>query len=159
MIQTYLLSINVDGWDLVVNGYKVPNTLPTDSNKKRKYETDMKAKFAILNSLSEDVFVKVMHCSSSKEVWYKLKNTYHGNDIIKEAKMQHFKSIFEYLKMGNDKKVEYYLCKIDETVNGIRRLVEKIDDIFLINLILRYVLQKKLEILKSIQWKIFMENF
>ena len=56
MMQTYLLSINVDVWASVVNGYKVPNTLPTNPNEKRKYETDMKAKFAILNSLSKDVF-------------------------------------------------------------------------------------------------------
>ena len=61
MMQTYLLSINVDVWASVVNGYKVPNTLAIDPNEKRKYETDMKAKFSILNSLSKDVFVKVMH--------------------------------------------------------------------------------------------------
>ena len=94
MMQTYFLSINVDVWASVVNGYKVPNTLPIDLDEKRKYETDMKAKFAILNSLSKDVFVKVMHCSSSKEVWDKLKNTYHGNDRVKEAKIQHLKSRF-----------------------------------------------------------------
>ena len=47
MMQTYFLSINVDVWASVVNGYKVPNTLPLDPNEKRKYETDMKAKFAI----------------------------------------------------------------------------------------------------------------
>ena len=82
-MQTYFLSINVYVWDLVVNDYKVPHTLPMDLDEKMKYEIDMKAKFAILNNLSKDVFVKVMHCSSSKEVWEKLKNTYHGNDRVK----------------------------------------------------------------------------
>ena len=128
-MQTYLLSINVDVWALVVNGYKVLNTLPIDPNEKRKYEIDMKAKFSILNSLSKDVFVKVMHCSSSKEVWDKLKNTYHGNDRVKEAKIQHLKSRLEDLKMGNDEKVEDYLLKIDEIVNGLRGLGEIINDI------------------------------
>ena len=137
MMKTYLLAINVDFWASVVNGYKVPNTLPIDPNEKRKYETNMKAKFSILNSLSKDVFVKVMHCSSSKEVWDKLKNTYHGNDRVKEAKIQHLKSRFEDLKMGNDEKVEDYLLKIDETVNGIRGLGEKIDDIDVVKKVLR----------------------
>ena len=45
-----------------------PNTLPIDPDEKRKYEIDMKAKFSILNSLSKHFFVKIMHCSSSKEV-------------------------------------------------------------------------------------------
>ena len=66
MMQTYLLAIKVDVFPLVVNGYKVPNTLPTDLYEKTKYETYMKAKFAILNSLSKDVFVKVFYCCSSK---------------------------------------------------------------------------------------------
>ena len=35
MMQTYLLSINVDVWALVVNVYKVPNTLPTYLDEKR----------------------------------------------------------------------------------------------------------------------------
>ena len=104
-MQTYLLSINVDVWASIVNVYKVPNTLPTNLDEKRKYETDMKDKFSILSNLSKDVFVKVMHYSSSKEVWDKLKKTYHGNDKVKEAKIQHLKSRFEDLKMCNDEKV------------------------------------------------------
>ena len=113
-----MLSINVDVCGLVVNGYKVPNTSPIDPDEKRKYEIDMKGKFSILNSLSKDVFVKVVHFGYSKEVWDKLKNTYHGNDRFKEAKIQHLKSRFEDLNMGNDEKVEGYLLKIDETVNA-----------------------------------------
>ena len=105
LMQTYLLSINVDVWASVFNGYKVPNALPPDPNEKKKYEMDMKSKFSILNSLSKDVFVKVMHCRYSKEVWDKLKNTYHGNDRVKEAKIQHLKERFEDLKMGDDEKV------------------------------------------------------
>ena len=58
MMQTYLLSINFDVWASVVNGYKVPNTLPIDLDEKRKYETDMKAKFSILNILSKDVLLR-----------------------------------------------------------------------------------------------------
>ena len=73
MMQTYFSSINVDVWALVVNGYKVTNTLPIDLGEKRKYETGIKPKFSILNSLSKDVFVKVMHCGSSKEVCDKFK--------------------------------------------------------------------------------------
>ena len=50
-------------------------------------------------------------------------NIYHGNNRVKEAKIQCLKSRFEDLKMGNDEKVEDYLLKIDETINGIRGFV------------------------------------
>lgn len=39
--------------------------------------------------------------------------------------------------MGNDEKVEDYLLKIDEIVNGIRGLGEKIDDIDFVKKVLR----------------------
>ena len=67
MMKTYLLSISVDVWALVENGFHVPTNFPIDANAKRDYEMDMKAKFAICNSLSKDVFSKVMHCKSSKK--------------------------------------------------------------------------------------------
>lgn len=86
----------------------------------------MKATFARLNSLSKDVFVKVMDCSSSKEVWVKLKNTYHSNDRVKEAKIRHLRSRFEDLKMGDDEKVEDHVLMIDKIINGIRGLGKKL---------------------------------
>ena len=91
MMKTYLLSISVDVWASVENGFHVPTNFLTDANAKKDYEMDMKAKFAIFNNLSKDVFPKVMHCKSSKEVWDKLRNTYHGNDRVKEAKIQNLK--------------------------------------------------------------------
>ena len=39
--------------------------------------------------------------------------------------------------MSNDEKVEDYLLKIDETVNAIRGLGEKIDDIDVVKKVLR----------------------
>ena len=97
----------------------------------------MKAKFSIINSLSKDVFVKVMHCSSSKDVLDTLKKTYHGTDRVKEAKIQLLKSRFENIKMSDNEKVEDYLLKIDEIVNGIRGLGEKNDDIDVVKKVLR----------------------
>ena len=49
---------------------------------------------------------------------------------------------FEDLKTGSDEKVEDYLLKIDETINGIRRIGEKIDDIDVVKTILSSLLDK-----------------
>ena len=119
MMKTYLLSISVDVWALVENGFHVPTSFPIDVNAKKDYEMDMKAKFVIFNSLSKDVFSKVMHCKSSKEVWNKLRNTYHGNDRVKEEKIQNLKARLEDLKMRENEKVEYYIIKIEEIASAI----------------------------------------
>ena len=113
MMKTYLLSISIYVWASVENSFHVPTNLPTNANAKKDYEMDMKAKFANFNSLSKDDFSKVMHCKSSKEVWEKLRNTYHGNDRVKKEKTQNLKERFEDLKMRENEKVEDYLVKIE----------------------------------------------
>jgi hypothetical protein len=35
--------------------------------------------YAILGGLAGSEFVKVMHCTSAKEIWDKLKNVYEGD--------------------------------------------------------------------------------
>ncbi|XP_059075169.1 uncharacterized protein LOC131875152 [Cryptomeria japonica] len=56
-MQTYLISLGVDIWTVVVNGYIVPQSIPTDPYGKREYENDAKAKHAILcgNQVLDDV--------------------------------------------------------------------------------------------------------
>ncbi len=40
-----------------------------------------------------------MHCTSTKEIWDKLKNVYEEDTKVKSAKLQTYKSQFESLKM------------------------------------------------------------
>lgn len=96
--------------------------------EKREYENDTKAKHAILCGLSKDVFVKIMHCISSKQVWDKLNNIYHGNDKVKQAKIQTLRAEFEGMKMSDEERVVDYFLRVDETVNAIRGLGEDIED-------------------------------
>ena len=70
-----------------MNKYNVPATPPIDSNGKKLYEDNSKAMNAILSSLVETIFVKVMHCETTKEIWDKLRNIYEGDDKIKGAKL------------------------------------------------------------------------
>lgn len=63
-MKTYLISLGVDVWTIVVNGYTIPQSIPTDSDGKREYENDANAKHGILCGLSKDVVVKIMHFSS-----------------------------------------------------------------------------------------------
>ncbi|XP_059067426.1 uncharacterized protein LOC131858256 [Cryptomeria japonica] len=127
-MQTYLIFLGVDVWTVVFNGYIVPQSIPIDHDGKKEYENDTKAKHAILCGLSKDVFVKIMHCRSSKQVWDKLKNSYHGNDKVKQAKIQTLRAKFEGMKMSDEERVADYFLRVDEIVNAIRGLEEDIED-------------------------------
>ena len=51
-------------------------------------ECNAKAMYAIQGGLIGLEFVKVMHCTSTKEIWDKIKNVYEGDDKVRGAKTQ-----------------------------------------------------------------------
>ena len=83
---------------------------------------------AILSGLTETVFVKVMHCETAKEIWDKLRNIYEGDDKIKGAKLQTYRAQFENLKMKEEENIAAYFLRVDEIVNIIKGLGEKVDE-------------------------------
>ena len=74
-----------------MNRYNVPKTPPTYYTAKKLYEDNSKPMNAILSGLAETVFVKVMHCETTKEIWDKLKKIYEGDDKFKGAKLQTYR--------------------------------------------------------------------
>jgi hypothetical protein len=42
-MKTYLMSLGMEVWQIVVDGYKIPTTLPTDEVGKKNYYSNAKA--------------------------------------------------------------------------------------------------------------------
>ncbi|KAH9328904.1 hypothetical protein KI387_001012, partial [Taxus chinensis] len=77
-------------------------------------------------------FIKVMHCESTKEIWDKLKNIYEGDDKVKKTKLQTHRRQFKSLKMKDEEKIAAYLLCVDEIVNTVRGLGEKVEDAMIV---------------------------
>jgi hypothetical protein len=78
-----------------------------------------------------------MHCKSTKEMWDKLKNTYEGDDKVKQEKLQTHRSQFEILKMDEEENIAAYLLHVDGIVNIVRGLGETMDEKFIVQKVLR----------------------
>jgi hypothetical protein len=50
-MKTYLMSLGMEIWQIVVDGYKIPTTLPTDEAGKKNYYSNARA----MNSTKEDL--------------------------------------------------------------------------------------------------------
>jgi hypothetical protein len=87
---------------------------------------------AILNGLAEVEFVKVMHLQIAKEMWDKFINCYEGNEKVKDAKLQTYRLKFEQLKMNEDEIVSNYFERVEDLVNAMKGLGEKIEEFFLV---------------------------
>ena len=82
-------------------------------------------------------FVKVMHCTLAKEIWDKLKNVYGGYGKVKGAKLQTYRREFKHLTMKEDEDIATYFLWVDEIVNTMRGLGEKVENKVLSQKILR----------------------
>ena len=127
--------------EVVDTGYTKPIVLASKDDK-LEFSFNSKEMNAILSVLSEVEFVKVMHFESTKEMWDKLISSYEGNEKVKDAKLQTYRLKFEQLKMNEDETVSKYFLRVEELVNAMKGLGEKIGEAPLVQKILRSLLDK-----------------
>jgi hypothetical protein len=75
-MKKYIHAHGFEIWKFVVDGYKEPTFLPTNERAIKLGQNNSKDTNAILNSLCELVYTKVIHCKSAKEIWDNLQNIY-----------------------------------------------------------------------------------
>jgi hypothetical protein len=135
-MRTYIIALGVDVWDVVETGYTKPVVLASKDDK-LEFSFNAKAMNAILSELAEAEFVKVMQLDSTKEMWDKLISSYEGNEKVKDAKLHTYRLKFEQIKMNEDETVNKYFLKVEDIMNAMKGLGEKIEDTFLVQKILR----------------------
>jgi hypothetical protein len=135
-MRTYIMALGADVWDVVEIGYVKPIVL-TSKDDKLEFSFNAKEMNAILSGLAEAEFVKVMQLESAKEMWDKRISSYEGDERVKGAKLQTHILKFEQLNMNEDETVSKYFLRVEELVNSMKGLGEKIEDSFLVQKILR----------------------
>jgi hypothetical protein len=93
-MKMFMQSWGFHFWKEVVEGYTTPATPLTDSNGKKLSENNSKDKNAIPSGMASSIYVKVMHCDSTKDLWDKLQNVYEEDVKAKGAKLQTFRVQF-----------------------------------------------------------------
>ena len=68
-----------------------------------------------------------MHLETAKEMLDKLISSYEGNEEVKDAKLQTYIVQFEQLKMKEDETIGKYFLRVEELVNEMKELGEKIE--------------------------------
>jgi hypothetical protein len=135
-MRTYIMSLGAYVWDVVETGYVKPFVLASKDDK-LEFNFNDKAMNVILSGLLEAEFVKVMHLEFSKEMWDKLISSYEGNEKVKDVEFQTYRLQFEQLKMKEDEIVGKYFMRIEEPVNAMKGLGEKIEEPSLVQKIFR----------------------
>jgi hypothetical protein len=140
-MRYYLQSLGVDVW-AIVGVYQYPSTVPIDPAERKTYETNTKVVNALLGSLTEFEFVKVMQLNTAKDIWDKIILSYEGDAKVKSAKLQTLRIQYENLKMNNEESIANFFLCLDDIVNRMRNLGEIITESTLVEKILRSLTAK-----------------
>jgi hypothetical protein len=135
-MRTYVMDLGEDVWDVVENAYVKPIVL-ANKDDKLEFIFNSKAMNDILSGLAKEEFVKVMHLETAKDMWDKHISSYEGNEKVKDSKLQTYIVQFEQIQMKEDETIGKYFLRVEELVNAMKALGEKIEKASLVQKILR----------------------
>ncbi|XP_014490067.1 uncharacterized protein LOC106752808 [Vigna radiata var. radiata] len=137
-----LTKSNYDNWSLRMKGHTEPENVESLSQAQKDSlrdlrKRDKKALCLIYQGLNEDTFEKISGVKSAKEAWEKLKISYKGTNQVKRVRLQTLRGEFEALHMKEGELVSDYFSRFLTITNNLKRNGEKLDDVRIMEKILR----------------------
>lgn len=134
-------------WGLIEEG--IPEvrdeTTLTDAQLKARNELklkDLKAKNYLYQAIDRVVLKTILKKDTSKDIWGSLKKKYQGNSRVKRAQLQALRKEFEILHMKAGESVDEYFARTLTIANRMRIHGEKMEDVTIIEKILRSMTSK-----------------
>ncbi|XP_056848829.1 uncharacterized protein LOC130498977 [Raphanus sativus] len=141
LLQVPLLTkSNYDNW--IEKGFNEPENDGGLSQTQKdglrdSRKRDKKALCLIYQGLDEDTFEKVAGARTSKEAWEKLQTSYKGAEQVKKVRLQTLRGEFEALQMKEGELISDYFSRVLTVTNNLKRNGEKLDEVRIMEKVLR----------------------
>ncbi|XP_023898831.1 uncharacterized protein LOC112010708 [Quercus suber] len=152
-------------WELVTDGYVEPTSeqeatynaeqknLLKDQRKK-----DKKTLFLLYQGVDESTFEKIVKVESSKEAWETLGNFFKGVNCVKRVRLQTLCVEFEVAYMKDGETSFDYFLRLLVIVNRLKSNGESIEDVHVVEKILRSLTNKFEHIVVAIEESKYLET-
>ena len=138
-MRVFLISLNLDLWNIVENGFQLPSKPMNEwSDLEKKYfSLNAKAMNALFCALDKNEFNRVSLCETAFDIWRALEITHEGTSRVKDSKVNILLLDFELFHMKPSETVVDMYTRFTDVVNGLKSLGKSFSDFELVNKVLR----------------------
>nr|XP_010939511.1 uncharacterized protein LOC105058324 [Elaeis guineensis] len=133
-----------DLWEIVNDGYTEPTPDQERGYNQNQKEAlrvtrrrDKKVLFQLYQTLDEVTFERIVEATSVKQAWDTLSIIFKGEEKVKRIRLQQLRREFKVATMKETENIFNYFSRILVIVNQLKRNGEKIDDVRVVEKILR----------------------
>ena len=148
-IQMKALFGSQELWELVTNGYVEPTSeqeatynVEQKNLLKDQRKKDKKALFLLYQGVNESTFEKIAKAELSKEAQEFLGIFFKGVDCVKRVRLQTLRAEFEVVHMKDGETISDYFSRLLVIVNHLKSNGESIEDVRVVEKILRSLANK-----------------
>ncbi|CAL2238396.1 unnamed protein product [Prunus armeniaca] len=134
-------------WTLVETGIVEPESgvVLTELQQKKLDESklkDLKAKNYLFQAIDHSILETILQKDTSKQIWDSMKKKYQGSTKVKRSMLQALRKDFETLQMKQGESVNDYFSKAMAIANKMSTHGEKMEDVTIVEKILRSMTTK-----------------
>ncbi|XP_017441106.1 uncharacterized protein LOC128193881 [Vigna angularis] len=134
-------------WPLIEDGittYLAGTMLTTAQEKQQEDQKlkDLKVKISLFQAIDRTILETVVQKETSKQIWDSVKLKYQGTTKVKRAQLQALQRDFETLHMNMGESVTDYFSRTMTIANNMRIHGDKLEDVVVIEKILRSMTTK-----------------
>lgn len=133
-------------WTVVDSGVPEPVTAVMTDAQKAELEAmklkDLKAKNYLFQAIDRSILETILSKESSKQIWDSMKQKFQGSKKARRQLLQTLRTEFEMLRMKSGESVSDFFSRTMAIVNKMRVHGEKIEDVTVLEKILRSMTPK-----------------
>ncbi|GMI82753.1 hypothetical protein HRI_001944600 [Hibiscus trionum] len=103
---------------------------------------DLKAKNYLFQAIDRSILETILCKDTSKQIWDSMKKKYEGSAKAKRQQLQTLRTEFDNLKMKSGESIAIYFSRVMAITNKMRVFEDKLEDIIIIEKILRSLTPK-----------------